>query len=558
MKSRGAARGFAGEFCRGVAQGAVLLLWAALLLPLLHLFCKMLVAAFLATGEFLNAPSLLGHLVERGGIMLSWGLNSLAVVAVSVAVALLVAFLVARTRVAGRRSVLLLLAALACTPMYVTATAWVHVFGQATLTSALPLTLPALGKLVVPCEAVQVLSAGCIMGIAYAPLAALLAAAGMAATPRELEEDALLHGGWLQVARCVTLPLSVWSLAGAGLLVAVLTSTEITATDAVWARTYAEQVYLSFHVEHDLGGAALTALPLVAFFAIGCKLLAPYLRRFAAIPLSRVGRECMSFDPGGWRVPAAVALALICALALLPLADLGAYSFRHNLLAGMTVKDYLAEQCDMAVSSLGLAMSGAFLAVAAAAPLAWLLRLRRNTWLERTVGALLLCLVAFPASVVALGTASFWNSDLAHYLMPDVAYAVYDSPIVAILYYAARTCPVAYLILRASFSQIAEDMLDAARVDGADYWSSLLRIALRSSRLALALAWLACYLISLADVGGSFVISLPSLRLYSITFINLIHNSTVYGELGRMVFAPLFLSLAPVVLIYLLLRRARG
>jgi iron(III) transport system permease protein len=79
--------------------------------------------------------------------------------------------------------------------------------------------------------------------IAGLPWVVLIVGRGLRAVERSLEEDALLlMPGWLVLFR-VTLPRASASILAAGLCVALQTAGEITITDLMQVRTYAEEVY---------------------------------------------------------------------------------------------------------------------------------------------------------------------------------------------------------------------------------------------------------------------------------------------------------------------------
>ena len=89
----------------------------------------------------------------------------------------------------------------------------------------------------------------------------------MCAVEPELEESALLDYGPGRVLLRVTLRRGVGAIAAAALAVAVLTAGDMTVTDLLQIRTYAEEAYLQYSLGRGPGGAALVALPLCSSWA---------------------------------------------------------------------------------------------------------------------------------------------------------------------------------------------------------------------------------------------------------------------------------------------------
>ncbi|MGH9677347.1 MAG: hypothetical protein ACRD36_09625, partial [Candidatus Acidiferrum sp.] len=92
----------------------------------------------------------------------------------------------------------------------------------------------------------------CIHAAAGLPWVIWLVGLGLIWVDRELDEDALTAAGSWRVLWRVTLPRAKISIAAAALWVAVQTATEITVTDVMQVRTFAEEVYSQF-VMPDVG-----------------------------------------------------------------------------------------------------------------------------------------------------------------------------------------------------------------------------------------------------------------------------------------------------------------
>ena len=113
--------------------------------------------------------------------------------------------------------------------------------------------------------------AAVVHALAALPWVVLIAGVGFAAVEPELEESALLDFGPLRVLRVVTLRRAIGAIAAAALAVAVLTAGDMTVTDLLQVRTYAEEAYLQYSLGRGPGTAALVALP--PLFLLGLLIL---------------------------------------------------------------------------------------------------------------------------------------------------------------------------------------------------------------------------------------------------------------------------------------------
>src|SRR5262249_15380746 len=85
-----------------------------------------------------------------------------------------------------------------------------------------------------------------VHAVAALPWVVLLVGQGLCWVERELEEDALTAAGPGRVLLRVSLRRSAAAVGAAALWVALLTATEITVTDMMRVRTFAEEVYNQF------------------------------------------------------------------------------------------------------------------------------------------------------------------------------------------------------------------------------------------------------------------------------------------------------------------------
>lgn len=424
-----------------------------------------------------------------------------------------VGLIVFRTDAWGRRALLILVGASLFVPMPLHALAWLGSFGNMRQSQALG-SGPILAGLP---------GAAFVHAMAALPWVAIVAGVGMRTVERDLEEAAMLDMSAWRVILRVTLRRSLGAIAGAALAVAVLTASDMTVTDLLQVRTFAEEAYLRGQLGQGQGAAAASvALPMLVtlgvliFFAARAILSAEPER----LPSADVASE--PFALGRWRVPAGVASWLtLGTLAGLPiygmiwragrvgrLGEVRRWSIRalgHTLgaawtdLTAATDGGSFFESLDSRplIGTLLWASLGALATVALAWPLAWYARESR-LWRGIAATSAALALAApGPVAGVAL--------KLAYFPIPWV----HDTPAILVLAYVLRTFPYALLILWPAAAGIASEHIDSARVDGLSSWGRARRITLPMSRPALAAAFLAAFVLAIGELPSAYFVAPP-------------------------------------------------
>ncbi|MEM6331017.1 MAG: hypothetical protein AAF790_12300, partial [Planctomycetota bacterium] len=145
---------------------------------------------------------------------------------------------IAKTRAPGRRVAVWLLAAQVFLPLYVHAAAWKAAFGQLGWWTQGTAGAGPVDPLLAGLPGVA-----WVHGLAAAPWVALITAAALATVDRSQEEAASLDAGPLAVLLRITLRYAGAGAAAAALWCAVLVAGEMTVTDLLRVRTFAEEVY---------------------------------------------------------------------------------------------------------------------------------------------------------------------------------------------------------------------------------------------------------------------------------------------------------------------------
>lgn len=519
-----------------------------------HAFSPTLRLAALA-GAALSAWAIGAADARVQSLVLNTASLSASVTALALPLGAVLAFLLVRTDVPGRKAAMLVLGVLLFVPLYLHAAAWEAGFGVqgwfSRLTGAPPLVDGWRGAV-------------WVHAVAAVPWVVLIAGAGFWLVEPELEEQALLDAGPGTVFLRVTMPGALVSIGVAALWIVIVTAGEITVTDLFVVRTYAEEIYTRTAVgpqpgDEPLGpwpGVALTAW-LVLFGLAACARLAPGER-----PLSR--RPRWTFRLGRWRLPAAalVAAALVM-VAGVPLASL-VYKAGVSVVQtgqGLPVQSWSLQQCvwETLASpvkharefrwSLVIGALAATGAVATGLALAW--PARRGGWPAAPALAVAAVLLAMPKPVLGLGIIGVLNR-------PEVPGFTwfYDRSILAPwLALTAAGLPLATLVLWHALRTVPREMLDAAATDGAGPVSRLLLVALPCRLPALGVAWVVALAGALGELGASVLVVPPGVMTLSIKIFNLLHGGVSEFEVAGICLALAGLFAAAGGVVFLLARK---
>ena len=156
--------------------------------------------------------------------------------------------------------------------------------------------------------------------MATLPWVVLIGGMGLCAVEPELEESALLDYTPARVLRTVTFRRALSAIAAAGLAVAVLTAGDMTVTDLLQVRTYAEESYLQYTLGRGPGAAALVVIPPLCLLGILILLVGRTLARLDPSRVASSFARARVWSLGAWRVPIGLSLVVIVGTAVaLPL-----------------------------------------------------------------------------------------------------------------------------------------------------------------------------------------------------------------------------------------------
>jgi iron(III) transport system permease protein len=431
-------------------------------------------------------------------------------------VGILLAILLFRTDLWGRRVLLALVALTAFVPLPLHATAWLGALGNAGRMQALGVRPILVGRF----------GAAVVHAMAALPWVVLLAGVGLCAVEPELEESALLEFGPWHVLIRVTLRRAIGAIAAAALAVAVLTAGDMTVTDLLQVRTYAEEAYVQFILGRGLADASVVALPPMVILGLMIVIVGRALSRLDPARLASSFSQARTQRLGGWRVPGGVLLAaLIGNIVAFPLSRLlwraGRVGGRATLgrpptwtLTGLlgTLQYAVGEIARPLIASLFWAALAATMTIGIAYSLAWAGR-RSRTWRWVMLATLVVAL-ATPGPVAGRALV------LAYRNWPEL----YDSSAMVVMAQALRALPFVLLVLWPFLRSFPQDYLDAAALDGHGPWGQMFRVVLPLSLRALLAAWLVALALGLGELPATDQVYPPGIEPMSVFLWGLLHT----------------------------------
>jgi iron(III) transport system permease protein len=439
-----------------------------------------------------------------------------ATLAVALPAGVLLALLLFRTDVLCRRALLAIVALAAFVPLPLQATAWLGALGNIGRSQVFGLRPILTGRT----------GAAVVHASAALPWVVIIVGVGLCVVEPELEESALLDYGPIRVVWRVTLRRALLAIAAAALAVAVLTAGDMTVTDLLRIRTYAEEAYVQYSLGQGPGEAAAVAVPSLLILGLLLLLVGRAVGRLDPARVISSFERARVWRLGPWRNPAGLALvAVIGTLAALPLWSLlwraGRVGGRANLgrpptwsLAGLTgtLRSAAVDVQQPLVVSLLCAAAAATVTAALAGGLAWSAR-RSAVWRCVLLATLALTL-ASPGPVAGMALV------LGYRALP----IVYDSPAMIVMAETVRSLPYALLLLWPILRSFPQDYLDAAALDGHGPCGQVVRVVLPLSWRPLLAAWAVAFALGLGELPATNLAAPPGTPPMSVVIWSLLHT----------------------------------
>jgi iron(III) transport system permease protein len=470
-----------------------------------------------------------GNVPRQAALALESARLVLQTEAIALPIGVLLAFLLFRTDAFGAKLLLGLIILAAFVPLPLHATAWLGAIGNA-------------GRLqVVGWQPILVGRSGAafVHAMATLPWVVLIAGIGLCAVEPELEESALLDYGPSRVLTAVTLRRAMAAIAAAALAVAVLTAGDMTVTDLLQIRTYAEESYIQYTLGRGPGAAAMVALPPLCLLGALILLVGSALSRLDPSRIASSFARARVWPLGPWRIPLGLSLLLLVGNTLaLPLYGLvwraGRVGGRATLgrgpvwsfhgLAG-TLGSAAGEIWEPLLWSLIWAAAAATAATTLALMLGWSARRSRFSNLI-TIATLysrfwnLIAIATLCLTLAAPGPVAGMALVLAYRMVP----AIYDSPAMIVMAETFRSLPYAILLLWPFLRSLPQDYLDAAALDGLDPPRQFLRVVIPLSLRPIVAAWAIAFAIALGELAATNIATPPGVPPISVVIWGLLHT----------------------------------
>jgi iron(III) transport system permease protein len=462
-----------------------------------------------------------GGVARPAGLAIESAKLVLETEAIALPVGLVISLLLFRTDAFAGRLLLGLITLAAFIPLPLHATAWLGALGNAGRLQALGWQPILVGRH----------GAAFVHAMAALPWVVLISGLGFCAVEPELEESALLDYGPLRVLRVVTLRRALAPIAAAALAVAVVTAGDMTVTDLLVIRTYAEESYLQYSLGRGPGAAALVAVPPICVLGVLIMVIAVALGRLDPTRVASAFARARVWSLGAWRIPIGVLLLVVVGNALsLPLYGL---IWRAGRVGG---KATLGQPPVWSLHGLGGTLQFAageiwqpllwslFWTAAAATAAAFLSLLlgwaARRSPLWNLIAMATLCLtLATPGPVAGMAL------KLAYLTTPPITIpylavpsfklgwvtlpSIYDSALMIVMAQSLRSLPYAILVLWPFLRSLSQDYLDAAALDGLDRRRQFLRVVVPLSLRCIVAAWAVAFAIGLGELAATNIAAPP-------------------------------------------------
>jgi iron(III) transport system permease protein len=429
----------------------------------------------------------------------------------SVVIGLPMAWAVGRTNVPAKRFVHVTAIVAYITPPYLTAIAFVNLFGpNAGLVNRFvreTLGLPALTFNVFSMSGLVLVTV-----IHTFPFVYLLAASALESVDASMEESAQVLGAgrWRTVA-VITAPLVAPAILS-GALIAFVNAIALFGSQAIIGLpgrvfTLPTRIYALFDYPPQYGLASAMSLIFVAITVAALALQRRYLARRSYVTLGGKGSRPQLIDLGGARwgvfgfcvgVFVVAVVAPYVTLLAVSLSKSWGLRFWENL----TLHNYRFVLLEYDVTrraiwnSLLLASAAATAAVLLGSLISWI-DLRTTLRGRKLLDYASLVPLGLPGIVVAVALIQFWLR------MP---LPIYGTLLIILLAYTGRYIPLGVRSASAAFSQIDPSLEETARVTGAGWLRTFGAVTLPLARPGLFAGWLLVFVPALQELSASILL----------------------------------------------------
>jgi iron(III) transport system permease protein len=344
----------------------------------------------------------------------------------------------------------------------------------------------------------------------------------------EFEDAARLAGArtwraWLSINAPLLLPaiLAAGLIAFAEALSDFGIAVTIAQNSNVTLVTY--QIYIAINTA-PVNFALAAALSLLLFLAIALALLvqAGILRRRSFQVISGRNRPARPVKLGAWKWPAVAFCVLIFLVALvIPLAMCLILSFMHAFSLGITSSNWTtdnysailtqgSDDLDSLVRTVWLAFGAASITTLVGLPIAFIIR-RTQIPGRRLLSLFTLVTIAVPGIILACGYIFAWNAPYLQNIGIGGSQGVqfYGTIWLLLAAYIGGSLPYATRLGIGALDQVGQNMLETARVQGANIFQLLFSIVGPLLRSSLTSIWLLVFTGTMFELAASELLYPP-------------------------------------------------
>ncbi len=506
---------------------------------------------------------------ELYGAMLNTLWLGVAVAIFATLLGALLAVLVERTDLPGRRLVGGMVWVTLFTPSYLVALAWEVLYARGGLIDAGVVPLPdGVVNTIFSPVGLTILQILRLFPFAYLAVGAALRGLGS-----EYDEAARMVGArtlrrWLRINGRLLLP----ALFAGGLIIFAETisdyGTASTIAQQAGFNLVTYELYTALNNEPvDFALAATLSLILIVSIAAALVLQARLVRARSFQVITGRTRRAYPARLGPWRYPLLLLVALLFVVALLlPLAADILVSFLHNVVNGLGAANFTLSNYQQALSSSGddlPALERSFVLAVATATIAALLGAAVAFVIERTripgrgfLRLVTIVTLAIPGIVLAVGYIFAWNQRWMSTAFGATPYGTIGLLLAA---YVAGALPFSARLAGGSLAQVGDHLLEAARLAGAGVFGTFTRIVLPVVATALLSTWMLVFTGTIFELPASELLQPPGQPPLSVR-INYWFNNLEFGPGTAITMLALLLVVVAALAIALAARllRPRG
>jgi iron(III) transport system permease protein len=439
-------------------------------------------------------------------------IRSLTIVAgaacLSLALGLPLAFLLARTDIAGKHVWQWLYLVPLCIPAYIHAITWIYLLGTK---GVLTRWVMGIFGLQTPLWTVYgVAGSIATLAFSYYPFVVLMTLCGLSNMDRRLEDAARLNHTNFQVLRKVTLPLVFPYIFSGAVFVFIFALFNYGVPALLRVQTYPIEIFAQFSAFYNEAGAVVRSLPLVIVALILVTIQRYVMGSRAYVTLDTGRRQPCPMALGRFGKPALLYVGLVMLITVfLPVVVLIVQTGSFKSIAAA-----LRTSSAAVITSTALSLAAATVTVILAYFMADLIESRRFKG-RTALDYLTFVPFAFPATLLGIGLIYLWNRPYSE--------AVYTGSLILVIAYTARFVPFAVRALSSSSKQIAGSLKDAAWLCEKRWWKRAVKIDLPLAREGIAAGWIIAFVLCMSELGATLLVVPPGRGTLALKIYTLMH-----------------------------------